>query len=128
MFDFIKNLIKVLKGEKIIMIHDSKDLEPIDVTKMNDFDLINKYQTTSFNNSIYLQEFINRKIGSEFKIKARDINDELFEFKKDLDYFMKNQANKEKFDNANNLKLQKDKVDMLIKDINNNRQYIVRVK
>ena len=128
MFDLIKNLIKVLKGEKIIMIHDSKDLEPIDVTKMNDFDLINKYQTTSFNNSIYLQEFINRKIGSEFKIKARDINDELFEFKKDLDYFMQTQANKEKFDNANNLKLQKDKVDMLIRDINNNRQYIVRVK
>lgn len=128
MFDFIKNLIKVLKGEKIIMIHDSKDLEPIDVTKMNDFDLINKYQTTSFNNSIYLQEFINRKIGSEFKIKARDINDELFEFKKDLDYFMQTQANKEKFDNANNLKLQKNKVDLLIRDINNNRQYIVRVK
>ena len=128
MFDLIKNLIKVLKGEKIIMIHDSKDLEPIDVTKLNDFDLINKYQTTSFNNSIYLQEFINRKIGGEFKIKARDINDELFEFKKDLDYFMKNQANKEKFDSANNLKLQKDKVDMLIRDINNNRQYIIKVK
>lgn len=128
MFDLIKNLIKVLKGEKIIMIHDSKDLEPIDVTKLNDFDLINKYQTSSFNNSIYLQEFINRKISNEFKIRARDINDELFEFKKDLDYFMKNQANKEKFDSANNLKLQKDKVDMLIRDINNNRQYIVKVK
>ena len=128
MFDLIKNLIKVLKGEKIIMIHDSKDLEPIDVTKLNDFDLINKYQTSSFNNSIYLQEFINRKISSEFKIRARDINDELFEFKKDLDYFMKNQADKEKFDSANNLKLQKDKVDMLIRDINNNRQYIVKVK
>lgn len=128
MFDLIKNLIKVLKGEKIIMIHDSKDLEPIDVTKLNDFDLINKYQTSSFNNSIYLQEFINRKISNEFKIRARDINDELFEFKKDLDYFMKNQANKEKFDSANNLKLQKDKVDMLIRDINNNRQYIIKVK
>ena len=128
MFDFIKNFFKILKGEKILMIHDSKDFEPIDVTKLNDFDLINKYQTSSFNNSIYLQEFINRKIGSEFKIKARDINDELFEFKKDLDYFMQTQANKEKFDNANNLKLQKNKVDMLIRDINNNRQYIVRVK
>ena len=128
MFDFIKNLFKVLKGEKILMIHDSKDFEPIDVTKLNDFDLINKYQTSSFNNSIYLQEFINRKISNEFKIKARDINDELFEFKKDLDYFMKNQADKEKFDSANNLKLQKDKVDMLIRDINNNRQYIVKVK
>ena len=77
---------------------------------------------------IVTQEFINRKISNEFKMKARDINDELFEFKKDLDYFMKNQANKEKFDSANNLKLQKDKVDMLIRDINNNRQYIVRVK
>lgn len=128
MFDFIKNLFKVLKGEKILMIHDSKDFEPVDVTKLNDFDLINKYQTSSFNNSIYLQEFINRKISNEFKIRARDINDELFEFKKDLDYFMKNQANKEKFDSANNLKLQKDKVDMLIRDINNNRQYIVKVK
>ena len=128
MFDFIKNFFKILKGEKILMIHDSKDFEPIDVTKLNDFDLINKYQTSSFNNSIYLQEFINRKIGSEFKIKARDINDELFEFKKDLDYFMQTQANKEKYDNANNLKLQKNKVDMLIRDINNNRQYIVRVK
>ena len=128
MFDFIKNLFKVLKGEKILMIHDSKDFEPVDVTKLNDFDLINKYQTSSFNNSIYLQEFINRKISNEFKIKARDINDELFEFKKDLDYFMKNQADKEKFDSANNLKLQKDKVDMLIRDINNNRQYIVKVK
>ena len=41
---------------------------------------------------------------------------------------MKNQADKEKFDSANNLKLQKDKVDMLIRDINNNRQYIVKVK
>ena len=41
---------------------------------------------------------------------------------------MQTQANKEKFDNANNLKLQKNKVDMLIRDINNNRQYIVRVK
>ena len=128
MFDFIKNLFKVLKGEKILMIHDSKDFEPVDVTKLNDFDLINKYQTSSFNNSIYLQEFINRKISNEFKMKARDINDELFEFKKDLDYFMKNQANKEKFDSANNLKLQKDKVDMLIRDINNNRQYIIKVK
>lgn len=128
MFDFIKNFFKILKGEKILMIHDSKDFEPIDVTKLNDFDLINKYQKSSFNNSIYLQEFINRKISNEFKIKARDINDELFEFKKDLDYFMKNQANKEKFDSANNLKLQKDKVDMLIRDINNNRQYIVKVK
>lgn len=128
MFDFIKNLFKVLKGEKILMIHDSKDFEPVDVTKLNDIDLINKYQTSSFNNSIYLQEFINRKISNEFKIRARDINDELFEFKKDLDYFMKNQADKEKFDSANNLKLQKDKVDMLIRDINNNRQYIVKVK
>ena len=128
MFDFIKNLFKVLKGEKILMIHDSKDFEPLDVTKLNDFDLINKYQTSSFNNSIYLQEFINRKISNEFKMKARDINDELFEFKKDLDYFMKNQANKEKFDSANKLKLQKDKVDMLIRDINNNRQYIIKVK
>ena len=128
MFDFIKNLFKVLKGEKILMIHDSKDFEPVDITKLNDFDLINKYQTSSFNNSIYLQEFINRKISNEFKIRARDINDELFEFKKDLDYFMKNQASKEKFDSANNLKLQKDKVDMLIRDINNNRQYIVKLK
>ena len=128
MFDFIKNFFKILKGEKILMIHDSKDFEPVDITKLNDFDLINKYQTSSFNNSIYLQEFINRKISNEFKMKARDINDELFEFKKDLDYFMKNQANKEKFDSANNLKLQKDKVDMLIRDINNNRQYIIKVK
>lgn len=128
MFKIIREIVNVIKGKKILVLHNPEDLEPIEVKKLNDFDLINKYQESSLESSIYLQEFIRRKISGHFTMKPRDINDELFDFKKDLDFFMKNQAEREKFNEAENMKRYKEKVDSLIKDIDNNRKYILNVR
>jgi hypothetical protein len=123
--NLIKKIIDVIKGKKTL-IFINKELKTIQ--DLDDFEIINAYQTISIQSSNYLQELINRKISNEFTMFPRDINDELTSFNTDLKTFIKNSIKKEDYDSAHSFKMNQKSIETLKQQINNNRKYILRVK
>lgn len=128
MLDILKDIWKILKGEKILLSIDAEDMQTNTISELSELDLINQYQTYSIKSNEFFQEFISRTISKDLKVLPRDFDEEMQSLDNELRIHMSTVAKKENFVEAERAKNHLESMKGIRTDIKNNRNYIKPVK